>query len=82
MCILYKISALSLGYPLGMFGVTFGAISCLTRAGPDIGFIKHGAKVRIFLDICKKNKIKTYFSFFFSFKIRQKSPKKKENERK
>ncbi len=55
MCILYKISALSLGYPLGMFGVTFGAISCLTRAGLDIGFIKHGAKVQKILNICKYN---------------------------
>ena len=82
MCILYKINALSLGYPLGMFGVSFGAISCLTRARLDIGFIKHGAKVRIFLDICKKNKIKTYFSFFFSFKISPKGLKKRENERK
>ena len=53
MCILYKISALSLGYPLGMFGVTFGAISCLTRAGLDIGLIKHGAKVQKILNICK-----------------------------
>ena len=41
-----KKEVLSLGYPLGMFGVTFGAISCLTRAGLDIGLIKHGAKVQ------------------------------------
>ena len=26
-----KIRAVSLGYPMGMFGVSFGAISCLDR---------------------------------------------------
>lgn len=55
MCIFYKISALSLGYPLGKFGVSFGALSCLTRAGLDIGLIKHGAKVQKILNICKYN---------------------------
>ena len=28
-----KIRAVSLGYPMGMFGVSFGAISCLDREG-------------------------------------------------
>ena len=48
-----KNRVLSLGYPMGMFGVTFGAISCLTRAGLDEDSTKHGAKVQKILNICK-----------------------------